>query len=681
MRKIYFLFLACLTVLWVGCTTPEETTEKNDVTVTALVVKTAVSTTAVSPNALPAASTPLPPAITNSQPEPEAPEPTETALRTPAPSSTTSDMPGALIQISMQGNVGILLDEFPLEMRDQVADEIISQPDNIWLYRAERQVRLTRLRLNFRNFAQPDKGQLPLPPSQLWEIQLDPAGASRQTIQNHDLIMMSYSISTTLLTDEASPAAAEPALAEIGGVWEEPFVFPADPDLLLQRTGNACINEGGFPPNSFDSENVWHFFDFDCEADSGGAVGCHRTQLPNLSCREALVERIGEVETVLRFERLRWDTVLADSVRVGPVTNQETPDLLVVGDDLENNRISYRYVEPENCALEEHAVEDNGWRRLLQFDATVYNVGGKDLHIGPIAAIDPENNVFEYNPCHDHFHYSNYGDFFLQNLDQLIGSKQAFCVQSTNRHSNNESAPLTHDYSCRSQGVQAGWVDEYIAGLDAQWIDITDLNIPENGRTVQLGFRSNGDQFLCEGDLVVDSDGNQVWEPSGFTTDDGLPINRPLCEFNEDWDDNNESIREVFIPATGSFVTAPCLNNESGPLRNCGFTEMERADTDQICQPGEAVSLPVRVDDSGLPQVLRVCERSAVLGTGVACTFEDAITNSIVSAQPTEVGFICPSIKDASDEDDQPGGGYALMAAPVWPNDDLSPLEFVIEEN
>jgi hypothetical protein len=657
MNKFTWLYLGLILLLF-GCQQQEtETATAVSPPPTALQITSPSATphsTEVAPEiALPATATAIP-----------------TVTATAVPQNNIPDIPGALIGVSMSGQVGVLLDEFPVEMRDRVVTAVLDQSEEVWLARAARQLRLTRLRLNFRNFSNPDKGQLPLPPPELWQIQLDPAGPARQTIQGHDMVLINYTFATTILTDDASPGLAEPALSAVDGIWEEPFIFPADPDLLLQRTGNACVNEGGFPPNSFDSENAWHFYDFDCEADSGGALGCHRTILPNLSCREALAARIGEVETSLRFERLPWNDELAVQVRTGSLTSLDTPDLMVVGDDLETNRIIYRYLEPDDCAVEEGAVGGSGWRRLLQFDATVYNVGGQTLHIGPVVSEDPVNHIFDYNACHDHFHYSNYGDFFLQNLDQLTGSKQAFCVQSTNRLSNNETSPLTHDYSCRFQGVQAGWVDEYIAGLDAQWIDITDLDIPDTGQTVQLGFTSNGDQFLCEGTAVTDEDGTSVWEPTEFTTEAGEIINRPQCEFIADWDANNEAIRDAFVPAVGSFVTAPCSNDEAGPLRNCDFTELTAPDL--TCRPGESVTLSLRAVEGETPQVVRICEWSDALGVGVACTYEDALANAIINDEGNEVTFTCPRIRDAGEE--APGGGFALYSAPVWTEDTLSPI-------
>jgi hypothetical protein len=176
---------------------------------------------------------------------------------------------------------------------------------------------------------------------------------------------------------------------------------------------------------------------------------------------------------------------------------------------------------------------------------------------------------------------------------------------------------LTHPYTCQFQGIQAGWVDEYGAGLDSQWIDITDIEIPDPSLTTQLTFASNTDQFLCEGTPVLDDEGEPLWEPSGFRTETGFPISRPQCIFTPKWQDNNKASQEVTILPTGSFVTAPCANGEVGPLRNCGFVEQE---DDLICEPGRPMQITDAGRETAVPQVVRVCETSAVLGTGVACT-------------------------------------------------------------
>ncbi|RMG92543.1 MAG: hypothetical protein D6706_16705 [Chloroflexi bacterium] len=602
--------------------------------------------------------------------------PTQTTAKppvspTPLPAETPTAQPdrpaGALIRLTMASQAGVLLDDYPPPLRDQVAEFLAAQPPEFWIARARRQIELTEYRLTFRNFIYDDKGQLPLPPPQLWQIDLVADAPQRITLDNHDLVVMPYTFTSVLLTDANSPAEAEPALAEIGGTWVEPFLLPADPDFLLQRTGNACVNEGGFPPNSFDAENVREFYDFECTPDSTGPAGCHRTIRPNLACTEAVRLTTGMVETAVVFERLPWDNALANEVRIGPVTATGAADLMVVEDDLANNRIIYRYIDDESCALEEGAVGGSGWRRLLQFDATVHNVGTKALHIGPVVAEDLEHNVFQYNMCHNHFHFSNYGSFVLEAHNQQNASKQAFCVESTGRASNNETSPLTHPYTCQFQGIQAGWIDEYDAGLDTQWIDITDVQIPADGLTVDLTFISNSDQFLCEGTPVLDENGEQVWEPTEFRTEDGHIVERPSCNFITGWESNNRASLPVFLPQSGSYVTQPCQAGELGPLRNCGFVPQEEA---VMCTPGTAVTLEATPATNTIPQILRVCETSAQLGVGVACTYNDALANVIIAAQGATIQFTCPVIRDA----EAPSGGYSLYVAPLFANDPPQPV-------
>ena len=93
----------------------------------------------------------------------------------------------------------------------------------------------------------------------------------RQRIDGHDVVAITYDFDSVLLTDPASPATSEPKLAKIGGIWSEPFNLPVDPELVMQRTGYACMDEADFPFNSVDSEEVDSFYDQDAvvEADAG----------------------------------------------------------------------------------------------------------------------------------------------------------------------------------------------------------------------------------------------------------------------------------------------------------------------------------------------------------------------------------------------------------------------------
>jgi len=688
-----FPLLICFMMLFAilaACQTEAPLNEPTAEPATAALAPADEPTDTLEPTVEPESTQPVAEQETAAAPEEPAPtaEPDETATLAPSPTplataeaiAAGAAPEGALVSVFMESQVGVLLDEIPEAYREDVVQALLERPASYWEELARRQTRLTRRRLNFRNFVYDNKGQLPLPPQELWHVTLDPNGPQRVELGSrpltHDLLTISYTFTSTLLSDAVSVAEAEPALAKTGGRWDEPFIFPLDPDLLLQRTDNACINEAGFPPNSYDSENVFVFFDYTCRADSAGVLGCHRSQLPGQSCLEAMATTVGVTETAVQFERLAWDADLAESVRVGPVTTVEGPDLQVVGSDLEVNRIVYRYFRPDSCALAEQCVNDSGWRRLLQFNGTVQNVGAVAMDIGAVDVSNPLNALFQYNSCHNHFHFSDYGDFYFAGGEQNFASKQAFCVESTDRLSNNEWSPLTHSFTCRFQGVQAGWVDEYHAGLDCQWIDITDVEVPAEGITVTLGFTSNPDQFLCEGTPEFDEQGNPVWVPSGQETPDGREINRPACDFVPDWNVNNDDSRDLFLLPVGGMMTGPCPGGEIGPLRNCSFggqlggvalpedtepPEVELPDGAFACRPDRQVQLACSVEDETGPQVLRVCEFSHELGVGTACLEKDALANEIVTGDEDLFRFTCPAQRD----EQEPGGAYTLYTTPL----------------
>jgi hypothetical protein len=84
------------------------------------------------------------------------------------------------------------------------------------------------------------------------------------------------------------------------------------------------------------------------------------------------------------------------------------------------------------------------------------------------------------------------------------------------------------------------------------------------------------------------------------------------------------------------------------------------------CTPGSKVTLSCTVAAGSAPQVARICEGSKSLGTGVACTFQDALGNVTVEAgTPTPVTFTCPTGRDSVET----GGAYALYGGPVFTDD------------
>ena len=595
----------------------------------------------------------------------------------------------------MRAEVGVVLDEIPESMRARVAAALVDRPADFWVSRATAQLRLTTYRLVFREyFYRPDtKGALPLPPEDMWNIELV-SGPRRHRVNGHDVVGVEYSFSSVLVSDEASPGEAEPALGRVGGKWREPFMLPVDPELLFQRTGYACMDEEDFPFNSVDSEEVDSFYDQTAVVENTlGNVGqYHYTAQPTQSCAEAVRDHVGKVQTAVVFERLAWDPKIADQYRFGEVTGTE-PDLTTYKPDFGTSRTTYRYIHATpggGCEVEEGSVSGTGWRRLLQFSTSDENVGERDLTIGGVdytLSGDPgENdlhNLFELSACHGHYHFKYYGDLGWTGAGTAVNAKNGFCLQSTLRTSNRETSPLLNRFSgCDYQGVSAGWSDQYKAGLPNQWIDTTD----EPAGTGTRSFSPNPKGFLCEG-TFVDENGEPldpgepvVWAPTGLIGDNGKPVEAPLCDLKDGWDSNNHhEIVETIQPHGQGLITSPCTRGQLGPLRNCGFGSTP---TWSDCVAGAPSAATFSLPPGSAPHVVRLTEFSHVLDTPIPARYEDSyvplrpgisdqpamLANVVVTAaSPVEVTFTCPAPRTGGDY--EPGGTFGVYTAPVFPED------------
>ncbi|MFM2152439.1 MAG: hypothetical protein RL199_874, partial [Pseudomonadota bacterium] len=515
-----------------------------------------------------------------------------------------------------------------------------------------------------RNWIFEGKGQLPLPPPAQWSIAI--GQARRDTVDGHDYVLVPYTLDTTLLAPVDEPAKADEGLATIGGVVNVDFHLPADPEHLLERTGFACMDEADFPPNSVDTENARQFFDDTCVA-GADPEGCHVTApAPTVDCVPALKAAVGAIETAFRFERKAWDAARADAVRVGE-QKAGGAQLKALEEGVRDNRIVYRYFPSDSCAIAEGCVGGAGWRRLLQFTATVQNLGAEAAAIGEVGEGSPPvvNNMVSFSQCHGHKHFNHYGRFQFGNGDLQLGGKRAFCLESTSRYFNNEATPMTHPYSCAYQGVAAGWGDDYIAGLDCQWVDVTpvDTSAPA-GFTAPLSFKVNPDDFLCEGNLRRSADGTPLFEPTTFTSEDGRIENRFQCDFFPEHASDNAVSVPVTLPTEGGMVTAPCGRFLAGPLRNCGFS---RPDAPVACAPGAAVKVTCTGGSADKPVAVRVCEASHVAG-GIPCTHREALATLVHAGIGSEATLTCPSVREGAET----GGLAAVFVAPVVPGDDVS---------
>ncbi len=604
------------------------------------------------------------------------------------PVFATKSTEGALVNLTMSSQVGVLLDEIPKTQRDMVADNILIEPEDYWKHRAKEQVKLMDYRLVFRDSYYPDdngsKGALPLPAEEIWNIKLV-GQPMRTNVDDHDYVLTNYTFESTILTDIDSPGRSESALESIGGKLEEPFVLPIDPTLIFQRTEFACMSENQFPPNSVDAEEVDTFFEY--EVDTSGILSIedsHQAIMPDLSCVDSMVSKIGTVNTSLIFQRIPWDPKIGDSVRVGEITNPTGPDLIVEKSELESNRVVYRYITPDSCAIVEGSISGGpGWHRLLQFSAADRNFGSKALEIGPIDYFIKGNDtdlstrgIYEYSLCHNHYHFAHYGYFSFGS--EPTNHKMGFCLQSTSRASNNELSPLLNSYpSCAHQGIGPGWLDEYKIGLEGQWVDITRVNTSKSVVTDELLFHSNPDGFLCEGNPVLDVNGSRVYEPTEFKTADGLTVYNPKCDFGKGTLDNNIHSYNVTIPLDGEgYVTDNCKNGEIGPLRNCGFEKVKELVCN--CTPGQEINLSFTIPQGVPPQVVRICDYSTSLATAIPCTYNGpynakSLTNIVVDST-ANISFTSPKALD----NNELGGQFSIYAAPLLPSDSPVPINYTI---
>ena len=190
----------------------------------------------------------------------------------PSPLDANGKPIGALVQVVLSSQVGVVLDDLPAAKRADVAQWLLSQGTDYWKARAIRQITLAYYRLNFRNYYVSNQGALPLPDPSLWTFSFGAArraqyvsGKKKSVV---DAVFIDYQLQSVILTDFNSPSAStRNRLNKPGDTVTMPFGLPLDPSLLLQRTGRACYDEYGYPRNSVDpGGEAWYFYDDTCAA-------------------------------------------------------------------------------------------------------------------------------------------------------------------------------------------------------------------------------------------------------------------------------------------------------------------------------------------------------------------------------------------------------------------------------
>lgn len=126
-----------------------------------------------------------------------------------------------------------------------------------------------------------------------------------------------------------------------------------------------------------------------------------------------------------------------------------------------------------SCAVAEACVGGTGERRLLRFSVEAINQGQATMMVPPP---DTRPDLFEFSPCHGHYHFSGFATYALLGPDGEVvveGRKQAYCMEDTRQVHQGPTVGCSKVYDCYNQGIQPGWSDLYGNALDCQWLDIT----------------------------------------------------------------------------------------------------------------------------------------------------------------------------------------------------------------
>lgn len=180
------------------------------------------------------------------------------------------------------------------------------------------------------------------------------------------------------------------------------------------------------------------------------------------------------------------------------------PDLSVDGNLLYNSMYQESINGTDACLVNEGCLQGLGNREIVRFSTRIDNIGNQDYYIGTPNTI---NDQFVWDLCHNHYHYAGYAIYELYdnngNLMPEIGFKNGFCVLDLG------CVTGLAKFGCGNMGITAGCYDIYNAGLQCQWVDVTD--VPAG--TYHLVLKTNWDHdpdMLGHYELAYDNNWAQV---------------------------------------------------------------------------------------------------------------------------------------------------------------------------
>jgi len=284
------------------------------------------------------------------------------------------------------------------------------------------------------------------------------------------------------------------------------------------------------------------------------------------------------------------------------------------------------------------------------------------------------HNLMVWDTCHRHYHFEHFTTFSLAAPLPATGGiqKRGFCIQTVIRVANAEWSPLATPFGgCGFQGIVQGWSDIYNVGIPCQWVDVTGVDTSSGPVTGNLVSFVNPDNFLCEGELQTDAQGNQLWTPTGQTATNGQSIDKQACTEPAGVLNNNQHATPLTVPDRGQgTITQSCPRPQQqiGPTKDCEF-DIQLSNQMKSCTAGDRVRLQCRLPTANSkPHVVRICESSISLNSGTACRYTEPyiLANEIIlSTAWQDVNFDCPTARDAIEV----GGRYSIYSSPLLGTD------------
>lgn len=197
------------------------------------------------------------------------------------------------------------------------------------------------------------------------------------------------------------------------------------------------------------------------------------------------------------------------------------PDLIINGPRAYSTLELYIENNTDACMIEEGCIQGFGEREVVRFDTEIANIGTEDYFIGAPSA---QAEQFEWDACHNHYHYEGYAEYALYITGGApmpeIGFKNGFCVMDLGSCNYGGGPPK---YTCGNMGISAGCQDIYSRYLNCQWIDITDIPGGDYTLVIRVNWDFSPD---ANGSFELDYSNNAVGLCFSFERDaTGAAIN------------------------------------------------------------------------------------------------------------------------------------------------------------